>query len=207
MASTHKPFAVLENFLPANTFQKVAEYMRMHPLHLSITRERKSVMGDYRAPSRGESRHRISINGNLNSYSFLITLLHELAHLFAYIGYQHRISPHGEEWKNIFKKLLADFLQQDIFPDDIKKALLQYLNNMKASTCTDPNLYKVLKRYDENKQDILFVDEVPFDKNFTTTDGRVFQKIEKLKTRYKCKELLTGHIYFVPAIMEVKLVS
>lgn len=207
MPTQPKPFKVLQNFLPENTFEKVAEYMRLYPLHLSITRERKSVMGDYRPPATGENRHRISINGNLNPYSFLITLLHEIAHLYAFTQYQHKIMPHGEEWKNIFKKLLADFLHNQVFPKDVADALQRYLHQMKASTCTDPHLYKVLKKYDDDTKGLLFLDEVPFGKPFATLDGRTFQKTEKLRTRYKCKEIKTGHTYLIPSIVEVKLIE
>jgi hypothetical protein len=51
------------------------------------------------------------------------------------------------------------------------------------------------------------VDDVPLDKAFQTRNGRVFQKVKKLRSRYQCREISTGHIYFVPAIMEVQLVN
>ena len=41
------------------------------------------------------NNHRISVNGNLNKYSFLITLIHELAHLLTFTQYKNRVDPHG----------------------------------------------------------------------------------------------------------------
>ncbi len=205
MPDKQKPFQALEVFLPPNTLDKVAEYMRRYPMHLSIKRERKTLMGDYRPPATPHARHRISVNGNLNPYAFLVTLLHELAHLYNFVNHQHRVKSHGAEWKAEFKALLSEFLKENIFPNDLKAALIQYFNNIKASTCTDTNLYKALKKYDKVQDDTMLVEDVPIGKIFKTKDGRAFQKIEKLRTRYKCKCVATELIYFVPGIMEVKL--
>jgi SprT protein len=35
----------------------------------------------------------------------------------------------------------------------------------------------------------------------------VFQKIEKLRTRFSCKEVGTGYVYLFPALSEVKLIG
>src|ERR1700742_4582889 len=89
----------LEQFLPNGTFEKVAPFFKTHTIHLTVTHERKSVWGDYRSPSPDCPVHRISINANLNQYSFLITLLHELAHLLTYVHFKNEHAPHGKEWK------------------------------------------------------------------------------------------------------------
>ena len=44
----------------------------------------------------------ISINNNLNPYSFLITLTHELAHAFVYRNYKNTRDPHGKKWQLMF---------------------------------------------------------------------------------------------------------
>ncbi len=206
MPSKKEPLQAIERFLPKDTFEKILPHLRAYPLHLAITRERRSVQGSYHAPLHSGLRHRISINGNLNPYSFLVTLLHELAHLHTFIQYNHQVQPHGPEWKNNFKNLLADFLNAKIFPEAIHHALLQYLGNIKASTCTDPHLYKTLKQFDTVDTGRVFVEEIPEGQHFALPDGRVLQKLEKLRTRYRCKELRTGNIYMVPAIMEVNMV-
>ncbi|HAD34265.1 MAG TPA: hypothetical protein DCF44_07170 [Chitinophagaceae bacterium] len=44
----------------------------------------------------------MSVNGNLNSYHFLITLLHEIAHMLVWEQFRNRVKPHGLEWKHVF---------------------------------------------------------------------------------------------------------
>lgn len=205
MGKIEAPITGLESFLPPGTFRYVAPFFREYPIHLSITRDRASVLGDYRAPHGRQGYHRISINGGLNPYSFLITLLHELAHMLAYIKHKRSILPHGPEWKAIFADLLAAHLGKSVFPDDIEAVLLRSSKRIKASTCTDPELYRVLKKYDTRSPDACLVEEVPMDAHFSTKDGRVFLKIEKLRTRFRCKEVDTGHVYLFPALTEVRL--
>ena len=66
-----RPFSELIPFLPPNTFDEVAQYFQNHTIHLTLTRERKSVLGDYRHPTRDAPFHRISVNATLHQYSFL----------------------------------------------------------------------------------------------------------------------------------------
>lgn len=207
MSKEERHLSGLAQFLPPDTFDLVAPYFRDHHIHLTLTRERKSVLGDYRAPMRGQPHHRISVNITLNTYSFLITLLHELAHMLTYIAYRDRVSPHGKEWKNSFQQTLVPFLGKHIFPPDVEKALLAYLQNPAASTCTDPHLYKALHRYDTPKPGWKFVDDVGINQQFETEDGRRFIKLEKMRTRSRCKELQSGKMYFFPGIATVKVVG
>ena len=113
------PMHALATFLPEGSFENVVHYLHQHKVHLTVTRERKSVLGDYRNAVHGKN-HRITVNGNLNKYAFLITLLHELAHLLTHEQYGHRVAAHGKEWKKLYAQLLADFIEKKIFPADIE---------------------------------------------------------------------------------------
>ncbi len=197
----------LEQFLPAGSFEEVAPFFKTHTIHLTVTHERKSVLGDYRNPTTAEPFHRISVNANLNPYSFLITLLHELAHMFTYVHFGHKVSPHGKEWKTQFRHILIPFLGKRFFPGDVEKALYAYLHDPSASTCTDARLFKALYRYDEHKQDYLLVDDLEINKYFETEDGQTYQKIEKLRTRTKCRHVRTGRMFLFQGIAEVKEVT
>lgn len=207
MGKQETSFSFLQKFLPPGTFDKVAPYFSSHVIHLTITHERKSVLGDYRHPSKDKPYHRISINANLNIYSFLITLLHELAHLTTYMHFKNTVSPHGREWKTQFRHILIPFLGQEIFPPLVEKALLAYIHNPAASTCTDPRLFKALYRYDEHKEGWLLLDDLELNGKFQTEDGQVFQKMEQLRTRSKCKDIKTGRMYFFMGIVEVKKIA
>jgi SprT protein len=205
MKKQETEIGVLKQFLPPGTFSLVAPFFRNHVIHLTLTHERKTVLGDYRHPTRATPYHRISVNVNLNPYSFLITLLHELAHMLTFVHFRHTVSPHGKEWKTQFRHVLLPFIGKGFFPKDVEKALMAYLNNPAASTCTDPNLFKALYSYDERKPGYRLVDELKPGQRFMIEDGRVFEKLETLRTRARCKELRTGRLYFFQGIVEVKM--
>ncbi|MBD0350682.1 MAG: SprT-like domain-containing protein [Flavisolibacter sp.] len=206
MPKKEAPIDLLKNYLPPATFEPVLHYLQQYRVHLTIARERKSILGNYRHRT-GSANHRISVNGNLNKYSFLITLLHELAHLLAFEQYGNRIASHGREWKAIFGQLLHQFLQQHTFPDDIKNALSESLHNPAATTCADAALQKVLKRYDERTNHLVFIENIPSGALFRTHDGKLFRKGEQLRKRFRCVEVQTGKIYLFSPVYEAKLVE
>jgi SprT protein len=175
MAKKEAPITHLQNFLPEGTFKPVFEYLDQFHVHLTIARERKSVLGDYRH-RMDDKNHRISVNGNLNKYSFLITLLHELAHMLTFEKYGNKVMAHGKEWKLIFGQLLAQFIDHDIFPPDIKNTLLASIQNPAASSCADEALLRVLRNYDEKDSKLLFVENMPEGSLFKTHDGKVFRE-------------------------------
>lgn len=201
MSKKEVPLHALAQFLPPHTLEPVLAYIEQYHVHLTVARERKSILGDYRHKYQGKN-HRISVNGNLNPYAFLITLLHELAHLLTYEQYGNRVQSHGREWKQIFGRLLAQFIQKEVFPVDIKNALLNSLHNPAASSCADELLLRTLKKYDAKQSAQIFVEELPEGALFATHDGRVFRKGEKLRKRYRCEEVKTKRIYLFSPVYE-----
>ena len=206
MSKKEAPISALQQYLPPDTYEAVLHYIRHYRVHLTVARERKSILGDYRH-RHGTQTHRISVNGNLNPYAFLVTLLHELAHLLTFEKWGHKVSAHGREWKDTFGQLLAQFIQQGVFPNDLKDVLLQSLHNPAASSCADEALLRILKRYDEKKAATLFIEDLPAGVLFQTHDGRVFQKGEKLRKRIRCVEVATKRHYLFSPVYEVLPVS
>lgn len=202
MSKKEHPLHALAAYLPENSFDKVAEYLHKYKVHLTITRQRQSVLGDYRNAINGKN-HRISVNGNLNKFSFLITLIHELAHLLAFERFGNKIQSHGKEWKSIYKNLLADFVNNKIFPADIEQVLHQSMQNPAASSCAEDGLLRVLKKYDDKKEKVFLLEELPVKSLFKTSDGRIFEKGEKLRKRYRCTEKNTGLTYLISPVYEV----
>lgn len=202
MPKQEAPFVQLQSYLPEGSFEGVMYYLQHYHVHLTITRQRQSILGDYRHSMPGKN-HRISVNGNLNKYAFLITLLHELAHLFTYEQFGHRVQAHGKEWKNEFSKILAQFLLKKIFPPDIEKTLLQSLQNPAASSCGDEKLLRVLHHYDNKPDGVHLVEQIPEGSLFVIKGGRVFKRGEKIRKRYKCTEVKTGKLYLFSAVYEV----
>lgn len=206
MPKKEAPISHLQNFLPPNTYEAVLDYLHRYHVHLTVAQERKSILGDYRHRTH-YSNHRISVNGNLNKYAFLITLIHEIAHLLQFEQFGNKVASHGREWKNIFGQLLAQFIQNNIFPDDIKDALLRSINNPSASSCADDVLLRTLKKYDERPSHLKLVEELPSDTVFKTHDGKIFRKGQKLRKRFQCVEIKTGKLYLFSPVYEVELVS
>jgi len=205
MPKKEAPLLELRSYLPEGSFEEVLHYLQQHKVHLTISRKRQSILGDYRH-AIDDKTHRISVNGNLNKYAFLITLLHELAHLFTYEKFGHRVLAHGQEWKNEFSKILAQFLLKKIFPPDIAKTLLQTLKNPAASSCGDEKLLRVLQHYDDKKEGMHLVEQIAEGSLFSIKGGRIFKKGEKVRKRYKCTEVKTGKLYLFSAVYEVEIV-
>jgi len=205
MPKKEVPIGQLQDYLPPGTYEPVLSYLRQYKVHLTVARERKSVLGDYRH-STHHANHRISVNGNLNPYSFLITLLHELAHLLTFEQFGNHVLSHGREWKAIYVKILDQFLQHQVFPGDIEIELLRSLKNPAATTCAEDGLLRVLRKHDSKESDNRLVEEIETNKLFRTHDGRVFKKEGKLRKRFKCIEIKTGRVYLFSPVYEVQAV-
>lgn len=206
MSKVEKHISTLQDFLPPGTYEPVLSFLKQYKVHLTIARERKSILGDYRHRTSHHT-HRISVNGNLNTYSFLITLLHELAHLLTFEKYGNKVAAHGKEWKAVFGQLLAQFVSQNIFPGDVTKALLASIHNPAASSCADEHLLRTLRQYDNRPQHLVFVESIPKGSLFKTYDGRVFRMGEKVRKRYRCEEVKTKKIYLFSALYEAEMVE
>lgn len=204
MSKKEAPLDYLSRFIPVAAVPLTLHYLNHYQVHLTITRERKTVLGDYRHATRHQS-HRISVNSNLNSYAFLITLIHEIAHLVTFMQHGHRVQSHGKEWKQTYAFLLKDYLEMKIFPEDIQQSLQQSLHNLPASSCSDEDLMRILKRYDAVQDGKVMVEQVPDGALFSIDPGRVFKKGKKLRKRYQCLEVATGRVYLFSPVFEVKV--
>lgn len=193
---------ILTKFLPEQSVHTIAVWVRQYNFDLKITNSRSTKLGDYRSPFKGQ-RHKITVNHNLNKYAFLITLVHEVAHLTAFEKFSHRIKPHGDEWKQEYKRLMLPFLHETILPIDVQNALKNYLVNPAASSCADENLLRTLRKYDKQNEAIVHLEDLPFKTIFKINPNRHFEKGEKLRKRFKCMELSTKRIYLFSPVAEV----
>lgn len=196
---------ILKSYLPEPAAPLIARWIDYFQCEFKISKSRKSKLGDYRHPY-ADKGHRISVNANLNAYAFLITTVHEFAHLLTYNEYKNSVSPHGGEWKANFQRMMKPFFELQLFPADILQAIRQYMQNPKASSCSDLALIRVLKRYDPIK-DSRFLEQLPHNISFMLADGRVFIKGEKLRKRYKCLCLKTQQHYLFSPIAEVYMIA
>jgi len=190
----------LKVFLPAPSFEKINDWINELDVQINITNPRRTKLGDFKVV---KNTLFISINNDLNPYSFLITLTHELAHAFVYVKYKRGVSPHGKQWQEIFKSMMLNFLSPDIFPDDVLKVLSVHLKHPNASTCTDVNLATILKKYDYKKA--LTISDIKDGSIFSTSNGKIFKKGKQLRKRYKCIECASNKVYLFHPLAEVIL--
>jgi SprT protein len=191
---------ILKKYLPENCVEIIAQWIVQYDFKLKIKKERSTRLGDYTAPHSGLN-HTITVNHNLNKFSFLITLVH-----VTYNTHKNSVAPHGVEWKNIFKQLMQPFLTPDIFPLEVFSALRNYMQNPAASSCTDVKLLRMLKLYDEPGTNV-FIEHLPVNTMFLYNGNRLFKKGEKLRKRYKCLEVATKQIYLFNPLTEVELMD
>ncbi|MCF6351046.1 MAG: sprT domain-containing protein [Flavobacteriaceae bacterium] len=192
----------LHNYIPESSISLVEALLDKQHFYLKIKNKRKTKHGDFRPLKNGD--YQITINNDLNKFRFLITLVHEIAHLKTFKEYK-RIKPHGIEWKINFQHLMLPFLKLEIFPTEILSILANYLRNPKASTDSDIKLSLVLKLYDK-KSNQNYIFEIPLKSKFKY-NNRIFEKGEKRRVRYKCIEVTSKKVYLFHPNAEVKVIN
>lgn len=197
---------ILKKYIPEFAVPIIAIWIIEFDFKLKITKERSTKLGDY-TPPRDGLNHVITINHNLNQYSFFITLVHEIAHLKTFNQYRNRVMPHGKEWKQSFRELMMPFLNTDNFPLDVFYALRRYLQNPAAASCTDATLMRTLKLYDTkaNNGHLMLLEHLPYRTHFLYNGSRIFEKGEKLRKRYRCREINSGTVYLFSPLAEVEV--
>ncbi|NNE77925.1 MAG: sprT domain-containing protein [Pricia sp.] len=196
---------VLKKYLPERATDPCLELIKNTGVHLKIVNERVTRHGDYRRMPDG--KHQITVNATLNKYRFLITLIHEIAHLVAFEKYGRRIKPHGIEWKRTFQYLMLPFIRPEIFPAKLLPLLAKHFKNPKASSTTDAKFSIALQQFDVKPTDKTYVFELPLGSVFRIYNGKMFKKGNRRVKRYECVELDTGRMYLFQPNAEVELVG
>ncbi len=193
----------IKRYVPEATVSYCSELWLLHKFRFIVKKKRATKQGDY-TYDRILNQHTITVNGDLNSYSFLITYLHEVAHLITGVRYGFRIKPHGEEWKSSFREVLYPILREEVFPPDIIAPLYDYIGNPGATSCSDVDLLKALSQYDEHK--LSFLSEVKMTETFRF--NKKFFRIDSIaRTRALCTELTTKQKYYIPLAAQVEIMQ
>jgi hypothetical protein len=124
--------------------------------------------------------------------------------LLTFEKFGNKVTSHGQEWKLIFGKLLAQFIQRNVFPADIHQSLLKSIHDPAASSCADLQLLRTLKKYDPVQEKLVFVENIPEGDLFKTHDGKVFRKGEKMRKRFRCVEVATKKVYLFSPVYEAE---
>jgi len=197
------PLSNIENFVPTASIPLLSKYLVHWEVNLVVTRKRLTKHGDFRALPKGG--HQITVNEMPNPYRFLITTVHEIAHLITYKDFGVGIKPHGKEWKHTYRKIMLPFLISEIFPQELLKILQLHFRNPKASSETDTKLTLVLNKFDpENKKNYIF--ELEDGSVFEIHNGRRFIRGKKRTKRYECREVNGKRLYlFSPHAQVIKI--
>ena len=190
------------SFVPQKAIPIVEYLIEQHDFVLKIVNQRQTKHGDFRQLPNG--KFQITINNNLNSYQFLLTLIHEIAHHVTYQKFG-RVQPHGKEWKMVFQHLMLPFLHPEIYPKHLLSLLAHYLKNPKASTDADVHLSLALKEYSkEIGKNYIF--EIP-QNGFFQFKKAIYQRGKKRRTRYECMNIADKKVYLFNQNVIVKLIK
>lgn len=195
-------YNLLAEKLPEGSTELVLEWLKLYPVKVVITRPRHSKLGDFRPAQKGKAA-RVSVNAGLHPVEFIITLAHELAHAENYNLHGRSVKPHGPEWKAAFRGMLKQIVSAGFLDDRFSKAIHDCFfkrERLATSSCS------ILRRLYDDENGIGFVirvDDIPEGSVFKTTSGKLMIKGEKIRTRYKCREVRTKRIYTVHPMAEI----
>ena len=195
MIHSEKLYSTLQEHVPTTTLGYCFSLWQQSPFELKLTKSRQTKVGDF--TSRKSAGHpRITLNHDLNPYLFLLTYIHEVAHLHVFLKHGNRVDPHGDEWKRSFQELMIPVLQESAFPPEILHELRRHMANPKASSFADTELTKALRLFDKGLQ-MVSLSDIPEGSIFRL-QGRFFKKGLLRRTRVLCKEIKTKRNYLVP---------
>jgi hypothetical protein len=196
-----KVLTILQTHVPAEAVSYCFDLWKACPFELKLTRARQTKVGDFTS-RRTKAHPRITLNHDLNPYLFVVTYVHEVAHLKVYLEHGHRVDPHGEEWKSSFTELLVPILWENVFPPEILHELRRHMINPKASSFADTDLTQAFRKYDHDAHRFAVLSEIPEGSIFKL-QGRFFKKGKLRRTRVLCRELKSKRDYLVPADAQV----
>lgn len=182
----------LAEYIPEDSVNVVVEWIKPFPLRLRIAKPRKSKLGDYR-PRSFKQPHRISVNGNLDAFTFLITLTHEIAHMMDFEQRKTTKNPHGMSWKRTYQSLLQE-LQQKISLDEMYSARLKHLISHPSATAKSWEL--PTQNLDTVDGDLIRLSDIPMGAEFVFND-RTFMKEQLRRTRFVCLDLQKKRQYTI----------
>lgn len=188
----------LDGFIPPSAKVMVADFLIKKNAQLTISKPRKTKLGDYRPPVK-QAYHRVSVNGDLNSYAFLLVTIHEFAHLLVWNNYKNSAKIHGAEWKMHYQQLYKEY--QHCFPENLQIILQEHFKKLTAATLNNPMLIRNLIHMD-SAAEITMVNDLQKGDIFDFNDKK-FKIIEKRRTRYLCKNIDSGKKYLVSGVAVV----
>ena len=204
-------YETVRKHLPPRAWKYVLDLLQEHPVLVRVVPHRATKLGDYRPPRLGDCWHRITVNEDLNMYAFLVTLLHELAHLRVtaiHATGTKKHKPHGVEWKKEFAAVVGPVIEESMVPRDLCVSLAATLQRPRAATCSDRLLTLALSQYDHGVDQCLYVEQLEVGACFQLQNGRQFILGDRVRSRYRCIELASGiefRIHYLARVLRLEL--
>jgi SprT protein len=197
----------LSQLVPAPAINYCIELWDQTPFSFTLSKSRNSCFGNHMYHS--DKGHKITVNHDLSPHAFLLTYIHEVAHLrtveeqitqkSGLFNRKKRFDPHGLEWKRNFKVLMEPLLSSSFFPPDVLPALKDYMKNPRASSVSHQALAKALHLKAEGP----VLENMQPGQSFIIR-GQRFKIIEFRRTRALCEEHHTKKRYLVAKIAAVE---
>lgn len=201
-----KDYQFLSKYVPEAAADYCTDLWKLYDFTLNIKGDRKTKLGDFRVDRAGK-RVSISVNGTLNAYAFLVTYLHEVAHLTTWQQHGRSVKPHGREWQAQFRLLMQPLLNTEIFPAEVLQPLKAYMRAPSASTASCPALWVALRIFDEHAlENICYLSQVADGDKFRFSET-IYLKVEVRRTRALCQNLSNGRRYLISTVAQVELVA
>jgi SprT protein len=187
---------ILIQHVPASAVNYCIRLWTEFPFDFVLRRNRLSKVGDFTC--RAGKTPQITVNHNLHPYLFLMTYIHEVAHLHVHQNLGFRVEAHGTEWKAAFQNLMAPVSTEETFPYPLLDGIIKHMASPKASSFSDAGLTQLFRDQDEREKSTLLLSQIPEGSIFRL-HGRWFKKGKLKRTRVLCNEVKSRRQYLIPA--------
>lgn len=193
--STNKVLEAYLGRIPESAHPFTLALLERFPVRLRLSAPRKTKWGDYRYGVRFAPM--VSVNRDLPPPLFLLTFMHEMAHHIVQLDHGSRVSAHGTEWKNTFRKLMQPLLSPKVFEKEVLVILAIHMRNPRASLAADQELHALAVKLMHGE--ILTVADLEPGVSFRFR-SRTYTRQETVRKRIRCFCTENKRIYlFQPA--------
>ncbi len=187
---------ILVQHIPISAVSYCASLWQQMPFDFKLRKSRLSKVGDFTC--RQGRIPQITVNRDLHPYLFLMTYVHEVAHLRVHHVHGLRAEAHGGQWKGIFQELMSPLLSIEFFPEPLLTGVKKHMTAPKASSFSDAALTQLFRNADSREAQSVLLSHLPEGSIFNL-HGRWFKKGKLRRTRVLCSEVKTRRQYLVPA--------
>ena len=204
--------ALLAQKVPAYGLPVVSRVVRAYDFAFRFAQSRRSKLGDFTRTAQGLVT--LTVNMDLGSELFLVTFLHEVAHLEATLNQPRRSQPHGRRWQTCFGNLLKELClhAEGQMAVPLRDALLAHSIAPSATLHADSRLASLLLPPAGTPDSPIAPDGCAFVEALVTHTafwyrGRSFLLSGKLSKRHYATEMRSGRLYSFSAQCRVKVLK